>query len=482
MIAVGGDGAGHAAEISGPDVGVGGSRTITLPADPDDLAPARFRANRVPGQAARTERWWLAGSDLIAVAAGRFMPGGAGLPRIVYAAVVVLLLLTRDGYRRRLNLRPVGQSVGVLRVLGAVLLVVAPLAAGSAPAASVVWQAAATPLLLLGARVVSFAVVGRLRRSGKLLEPVLILGSGQVAADITTALVEHPEYGLVPVGSLDSGYDVAGVPMLGPISALGGVAGEQGVGCAIIAFSLERESQLVDVLRTAVVHGIDIYIVPRFFDIGTDLSGTAADEVWGIPLYPVNARRRPAAASAKRLFDVTVAGTAGLLLLPVICLVALLVRLTSTGPVLYRQPRIGQHGRQFDMLKFRTLYVEACSNTEWSTSQDDNQTRVGKWLRRTNLDELPQLWNVIRNDMSLIGPRPERTHFVHQFLGTIPGYAARHRVPGGVTGWAQVNGLRGDTSIEQRVRFDNRYIEHWSLGRDLIILVKTAAAFLKRSS
>ncbi len=185
----------------------------------------------------------------------------------------------------------------------------------------------------------------------------------------------------------------------------------------------------------------------------------------------------------KRLFDIVVSTVVLVLLAPVFVACALAVRI-ETGPgVVFRQDRVGLHGRCFTLLKFRTLKPADAeeSATRWSIEGDERIGRVGRILRSTSLDELPQLWNVLRGQMSLVGPRPERPFFVQQFSATYDGYSARHRVPVGITGLAQVNGLRGDTSIEERVRFDNLYIDHWSLWQDVTILLRTLAAVCRRS-
>jgi lipopolysaccharide/colanic/teichoic acid biosynthesis glycosyltransferase len=164
-----------------------------------------------------------------------------------------------------------------------------------------------------------------------------------------------------------------------------------------------------------------------------------------------------------------------LLASPVLVIAALAVRLGSPGPILFRQDRVGQRGHVVQILKFRSMRVNSESETRWGGSRDERITRVGRILRVTDIDELPQLFNVLRGDMSLVGPRPERPHFASQFDQQVIRYHDRLRVPCGLTGWAQVHGLRGDTSIEERARFDNYYIEHWSLWFDVVILVRTLA-------
>jgi lipopolysaccharide/colanic/teichoic acid biosynthesis glycosyltransferase len=183
----------------------------------------------------------------------------------------------------------------------------------------------------------------------------------------------------------------------------------------------------------------------------------------------------------KRILDLALAVPLLLALTPLLLLCAAAIRISDGPGVLFRQERVGQHGRPFTLLKFRTLRPsdEQEAATRWSVAHDERLSGVGALLRRTSLDELPQLWNVLRGDMSLVGPRPERPYFVDRFSRLHPGYAARHRMPVGLTGLAQVHGLRGDTSIEDRCRFDNHYIDHWSLWQDVCILLRTAASLFR---
>jgi len=206
------------------------------------------------------------------------------------------------------------------------------------------------------------------------------------------------------------------------------------------------------------------------------------DTVWGVPL--VRLRRAPYRSPVwrvKRVFDLCVSGLALVLLLPVLCFVAVAVRLDGGPGIFFRQERIGVDGHRFQVVKFRTLRPldETESATHWNVALDARLSRTGRLLRKTSFDELPQLVNVLRGDMSLVGPRPERPYFVDQFRTAHPSYEARHRVPSGLTGWAQVHGLRGDTSISDRARFDNYYIENWSLWLDVKIILRTLGAVIR---
>jgi exopolysaccharide biosynthesis polyprenyl glycosylphosphotransferase len=248
----------------------------------------------------------------------------------------------------------------------------------------------------------------------------------------------------------------------------------------VVAFGRVREADWVSVMRTAVVNGVEIHVVPRFFDIGMASTGTGTDQIWGIPLCRVRRSVLHSAAwRTKRILDLACAGLLLLLSAPLLALIALAIRCSSPGPILYRQRRIGQHGREFDLIKFRSMRTDHDGDTSWEATEA-HQTMVGRWLRRTSLDELPQLWNVVRGDMSLVGPRPERPQFVARFTTDIPGYGDRHRLPVGLTGWAQIHGLRGnETSLTERVRFDNLYIEGWSPWLDIVILLRTVGAVVR---
>ncbi len=246
----------------------------------------------------------------------------------------------------------------------------------------------------------------------------------------------------------------------------------------VIGYGGMSSAGLVDVLRTCDRINVEIYVVPRLFELHT-MRGSD-DHIWGLPLVRV---RRPAQRAltwrVKRAFDVTLA-TAGLLLTaPVTLAVALAVRLELGRGIIFKQTRVGLEGRPFELMKFRSVRESpAVAQGTWTVSEE-HIGRVGRFIRRYSLDEIPQLLNVIRGDMSLVGPRPERPEYVQQFCAAVPRYVHRHRVPVGMTGLAAVNGLRGDTSIEDRAQFDNWYIDNWSLWLDFKILIRTVAAVLR---
>ncbi|MGH2794824.1 MAG: exopolysaccharide biosynthesis polyprenyl glycosylphosphotransferase, partial [Actinomycetota bacterium] len=265
-------------------------------------------------------------------------------------------------------------------------------------------------------------------------------------------------------------------PYLGSFRDLPVIAREHAATRLIVAFGPVREEDFIDVLRSWDEMPLDIYVVPRLFELGVGTDGNA-DDINGIPIIKLHrAPERGPARRAKRAIDVIAAAVGLIVASPLLIGIALAVRLTSPGPVFFRQRRIGHRGKLIEILKFRTMLVNDDSDTTWTVNGDARQTPIGRMLRATHIDELPQLISVLKGDMSLVGPRPERPYYVDLFAAEIPRYKDRHRVPVGLTGWAQIHGLNGDTSIHDRTRFDNRYIERWSLWRDLVILTRTGKA------
>ncbi len=398
---------------------------------------------------------------------------------VSYAAGTLMVLACSGEYGRRLaapTLEGLPQLLGRLAAplfLLALVDSVVPLGPGA------LLQAPLSAALVVAGRAFASGWIRRQRRQGRLLRETIVIGAGVVGADVTQFLQQHPEQGLRPVGIVDDLlFDPSrsddSVPLLGVIDDLRRVLAERNVSHVIVAFGLTTDQRLVDVLRSVVLDDVEIMVVPRFFEMGFVPAQASIDKKLGFPL--LHLRRRATAHRAfraKRAFDVAVAGSSLLVLAPLLGTIALAVRVSSPGPVLFRQRRIGQHGRSFDMLKFRTMRVNDDSDVTWSVSEDDRRTGVGRLLRPLSLDELPQLWNVLIGEMSLVGPRPERPHFVEQFSPTVRGYKDRHRLPVGLTGLAQVHGLRGDTSIERRARLDNYYIEHWSPWGDIAIILST---------
>lgn len=327
-------------------------------------------------------------------------------------------------------------------------------------------------------RVLVFKATQLARRRGYDLEDTLIVGSGPVGVKVAEGLTENHEFGLAPYGFVDRFDDDLPYPTVGRPEELLEILATTHIRHVVLAFGSSTESELVSYIRQAVDLPVTFYVVPRFFELGS--SGClVGHEVDGFSLTPLRrAGHSHGTWPAKRAFDLCVASAMLLFTFPVMVACAVAVKLSSPGPVFFRQVRVGFNGRPFEILKFRSMRENDDSETLWTADADDRVTSVGRFLRKSHLDELPQIINVLKGEMSIVGPRPERPHFVEKFSDSIDGYEYRHRVPVGITGWAQVNGFWGDSSLESRVRLDNRYIENWSLWRDLVISLRTVPTLL----
>ncbi len=427
--------------------------------------------------------------DVLACTSMWVVLGRPGVAFLVQAIITLSAFGCLQLYRQRLNL---GVLDDLPRLFAGVLVgALVPAALdpwGPLKGAHSTGPAGAATLLFVVTtlRYVGFVVARRVRRRGDLQHVAVILGAGRVGIRLATSLQEHAEYGMSVVGYIDSdprieAHEALPAPLLGGYEALAELIDDFNVTHVLVAFGTLREEALVDILRTCGRMDVEVMVVPRLFELHSAVG--VSDEVWGLPLIPM---RRAAFRSpwwpVKRLFDVVVSLVAVVLLLPVMVFCAVAVRLEGGRGVIFKQQRVGLDDRSFQLLKFRSLRPadEAESRTRWNVKHDDRLGPVGRFLRSSSLDELPQLWNILRGDMSLVGPRPERPHFVQEFAKYIPRYTARHRVPAGLTGWAQVHGLRGDTSIEERARFDNYYIENWSPWLDCKILCRTVGHLLGR--
>ena len=315
----------------------------------------------------------------------------------------------------------------------------------------------------------------RLRRAGYNQKHVVILGMGKTARDYLTAIRTQRELGYLP-----SGYvarqpvpGMYGLSYLGNFDRLESILDRlqpDEVIAALEAEDLPRTPQIINLCEKL---GLKLALIPFYAEY---MSSTPQfDSIGDIPL--LNIRRVPldnwANAFSKRLMDIVGSLILILVTSPVMLVCALGVRLSSPGPIIFRQQRVGRHKRLFSMYKFRSMRLNDQQTTRWSTDHDDRKTPFGAFLRKYSLDEFPQFFNVLTGDMSLVGPRPELPHFVEQFKDEIPLYMVKHQVRPGITGWAQINGLRGDTSIHDRVEHDIYYIENWSLWLDIKILLIT---------
>ncbi|MGY1831693.1 sugar transferase [Geodermatophilus sp. SYSU D01180] len=433
---------------------------------------------------------YLVLADVVAFAVATVLTRPGSLVAQGLALVFLLLVFWRAGlYRSRLTLSLLDDlpyvlaAVGVAWALKVAMAEVLPRV--DTPGRQVVHVAALLAGVLV-ARALAYRVVHTARCRGVVRHRTLIVGAGPVGVRVAATLLERRDYGLDPIGFLDTEWPdgsapLLPVPLLGRYHRLGQAVQELGVRDVIVAYGGVNEDELVDILRTCDRLDVDVFVVPRLFELHDVNRYT--DEIWGIPLV----RRRRAVYRSpwwrvKRVVDVVVSLLTLLLLTPVLAACAVAVRVEGGPGIIFRQERVGLDGRPFQVLKFRSLKPvdETESQTNWNIKHDDRLGPVGRFLRATSLDELPQLWNIVRGDMSLVGPRPERPHFVNQFSAHIPRYTARHRVPAGLTGWAQAHGLRGDTSIEDRARFDNYYIENWSPWLDMKIVLKTVGQVLRR--
>jgi exopolysaccharide biosynthesis polyprenyl glycosylphosphotransferase len=432
---------------------------------------------------------------LLGVIAAWSVDSSTGWVSVLLAAVIAIALAVgAEEIPSRLTLSALDEVPRILSCAGVSLLVVAPVGLVTSTEGGLLLQAAATAVGLAVGRGWSYEVIRWARRRGMLLDRAAVVGAGEVGREVARILGDHPEFGVHVVGFIDRAPLHGGPALLGDVMEVEAILRRDAITRVIVAFGLRREPELVEVLRRLALLDAEVHVVPRFFDIGVAPVGPRVDDLWGIPLYhaPRGGRHRRS-GSVKRLLDVLIAGTCLLLALPVLAVLAIAVRLSGPGGAIFRQPRTGQDGREFRLLKLRSLqarseadeldpppdemnghhlYVQAARRRD----VDRRRTRVGEFARRTCLDELPQLWNVLMGDMSLVGPRPEEAHYARQFSESVPGYRDRHRMPVGLTGWAQVNGLRGQTSIAERTRFDNHYIEHWTFWRDVVILLRTAGA------
>jgi len=321
-------------------------------------------------------------------------------------------------------------------------------------------------------------VVRALRRHGRFVRRALVVGAGPLGLEVVRRLRGHPEFGVRVVGYLDdhvpAGERIEGKDVLGGYETVTQVLAQYHVDQLFVALPMEAHHEMLKILNAIEGELLDVRIVPDLLQFVTLRS--VVEELEGLPVIslaqsPITGWSRV----AKRGMDLLLAAAGLLALSPLLGLIALAIRLTSPGPIVYRQERMGLDGRSFQMYKFRSMRAdaEAESGPVWTSEGDDRRTPFGRLLRRSSLDELPQLWNVLRGEMSLAGPRPERPFFVHQFKTLIPQYMLRHKVKSGMTGWAQVNGLRGNTSLEKRIEYDLYYIQNWSLALDVKILLLT---------
>ena len=316
----------------------------------------------------------------------------------------------------------------------------------------------------------------RRRKKGIGLRRALVVGTGELGRELTRRIKDHKELGIHLVGFLtdtaeDEGGTVEGLPVLGRDDQVQQAISENDVNMVFVALPLHATMRLGCVIRNVSDEMVDVKIVPDLVQYVTLRAGI--EEFEGLPL--ISLKDTPLEgwnAVIKRVFDLCATIAAIPVLLPVMGALALAVKLSSPGPIFYRQERMGLDGRTFNILKFRSMRIDAENDTGavWAVKDDPRRTAIGAFMRKTNLDEFPQFFNVLAGHMSLVGPRPERPVFIDKFREDIPKYMLRHKVKAGITGWAQVNGWRGNTDLKKRIECDIYYIQNWSLALDLRII------------
>jgi exopolysaccharide biosynthesis polyprenyl glycosylphosphotransferase len=408
---------------------------------------------------------------------------------LLYAGVVVLLLYGRGLYSWRVRVEALDDARSVFTATGLAAMAVLtirlllPGDLDDLVSQSIRIWAFSTVYLAAGRIALDWAQV-KGRHEGETARPTLVVGAGQVGRLTARRLLEHPEFGLLPVGFLDKeplDEPTLPVPVLGASWDLERVVEQHGIEQVVVTFSTAPSEVLLREVKRCEELGVRVALVPRLFESVTER--LSVEHIGGLPLLSTS-RPDPKGwhFALKYTVDRIVAALILIVAAPVLLLLALGTRISVGRPIFFRQPRVGLDGRRFAMLKFRSMRatVEPVvlpdlphDTAPGGVEGDDRRTRFGTLVRRASLDELPQLFNVLKGDMSLIGPRPERPDFVELFERNVHRYGDRHRVKSGITGWAQVNGLRGKTSLSDRVEWDNFYIENWSLWLDFKILLMT---------
>ncbi|MCL6106483.1 MAG: undecaprenyl-phosphate glucose phosphotransferase [Actinobacteria bacterium] len=326
------------------------------------------------------------------------------------------------------------------------------------------------------------------RRHGWYVKNTLVLGAGKVGLTCANKLLKNPALGLRFVGFLDEmpsqqAQQMGSFHVFDDYSKLEELIRKFHIQHMVVAFSRDKHDQIVDLIERCRPYGVEFTMVPRLYEIFSDRVGV--EHIRGLPVIGLKRGSITGLqALAKRTMDIIISLLTLMALSPLILLTILAIKIDSPGPVLYRQVRLGKKGRPFSILKFRSMRrdAEKKGGAGWTIPGDIRRTRVGRVIRPLGIDELPQLINVIKGEMSLVGPRPERPEHVETFIKSIPSYDARHRVRPGLTGWAQINGLRGDTDISERVEHDLYYIENWNPWLDIKIMLKTLFAFVDRDA
>ena len=315
-----------------------------------------------------------------------------------------------------------------------------------------------------------------IRRRGYNLRFALIVGTGSLGLNVTDRMRSHPELGIIIKGFLSEeksqiGNELKGYMVLDTFENIRNVVLQQKIDMVLITLPLSAHEKLKTILDDIGDEIVSIMLIPDLIELATLRGGIGEFE--GMPI--ISLRDTPLYGwnlVAKRVTDIVLSLAIVLAVSPLMLVISILVKLTSEGPVFYRQERMGLDGKIFSMLKFRTMATQAEKETGpvWAAKVDSRKTAIGAFLRRTSMDELPQFFNVLKGEMSIVGPRPERQFFIQQFRDKVPKYMLRHKMKAGITGWAQISGWRGNTSLEKRIEYDLYYIENWSLRFDMEIM------------
>ncbi|HMR48173.1 MAG TPA: sugar transferase [Arachnia sp.] len=478
--------------MEGP-ISLSASGTVHDDARLSGLDSLGFTGTRASKESAEGNQWWaialrdgtrplFVASDVAALVFAGLLSPSEPLLALLFGVTLIACVSATSLYRSRLNQSTLDDlpKIALAWLVASALMVISGHLVGRGPTGLLL--SAYTLILIVVLRAIATLCIRQFRRSGAIAHPTVIVGADQTGRLIASKIASNPQYGLRTIGFLDDeGVEAEDLKMLGGPKDLVRVLKDDQPRALIIAHSHLDDEQLVGMVRECHRNRCELLILPRLYEISN--LGEDTDYLAGIPLIRLRRRAyRTWGWVAKRVMDLVLSLLALVVLSPLLAVIAVAVRIEGGPGIIFRQKRVSVDGSQFDVLKFRSMRPanENESQTQWNIAKDDRVGPVGRFLRKSSLDELPQLWNIVRGDMSIVGPRPERPYYVDQFIDEYDGYEARHRVPCGLTGWAQVHGLRGDTSIEERAQFDNFYIENWSLWLDVKIILMTIPAVFSK--
>jgi exopolysaccharide biosynthesis polyprenyl glycosylphosphotransferase len=440
----------------------------------------------------------LAAAAALVGARAAHIPSGGSAIVWLFPPLVIGFLALRGMYRSKITLRILDEAahvVGATSVAAMSIVAVATFFGGTAHSAELLARVWVFGMVYVSGGRLVIGLSHRHARVQRLVgKPTLIVGAGRIGSQVERRLDEQPELGLRPVGYVDahppSDDQVTGrhIPVLGGPDELDQIVRATGAEHVVLAFLSSRgsDAKLVPIVRQCDELGLEVSLVPRLFESINVRVGL--EHIGGMPLFRLHTvRPKGWQFAVKHALDRVMAAAMIVVLSPVLIAATIAVKVSSRGPIFFRQRRVGRDGRDFDLLKFRSMRMadDPPDNVSMFLPGDtapggvegtDRRTGIGKLMRRTSIDELPQLFNVLWGQMSIVGPRPERPEFVELFERRVDRYEDRLRVKSGITGWAQVHGLRGKTSLSDRIELDNYYIENWSLWLDFKILVMTVGA------